>query len=137
MKTIVLYYSFSGKTKMLAVQKASELGADIEEVSEKKKPSFLKALAAGTFRARKRKKAEIQPVKADLSGYDQIIIMAPVWAGYPAPAFNNIIELLPPGKKVELFLTSASSGTKGSVEGSKALVTGRGCEVTGYTDIKT
>ena len=137
MKTIILYYSYSGKTKMLAAKKALEMGVDIEEISEKKKPSFLKAFAAGTFKARKRKKAEVQPIKAALSGYDQIIIMAPVWAGYPAPAFNNIIELLPAGKKVELFLTSASGGAKGSVEGSKALVTARGCEVTGYTDIKT
>ena len=137
MKTVILYYSFSGKTKKLAIKKANELGADIEEITEVKKSSMLKAFTVGAFMAIKRKKAEIQPVTSVLSGYDQIIIMAPVWANKPAPAFNNIIEHLPSGKKIELFLTSGSGKTKGSTEGTKALVAARGCEVTGYTDIKT
>ena len=137
MKTIILYYSFSGKTKALAAKKANELGADIEEITEVKKPSTLKAFTIGAFKAIKRKKTEIQPVKSELSSYDQIIIMAPVWANKPAPAFNNIIEHLPTGKKIELFLTSGSGRTKGSAEGTKALAAARGCEVTGYTDIKT
>ena len=137
MNTIILCYSFSGKTKALAVKKAAELGADIEEISEVKKPSMLKAFTAGVFKAIKRGKTAIQPVKSELSNYDRIIIMAPVWAGKPAPAFNNIIEHLPPGKKIELFMTSGSGGTKGSANGTRALITARGCEVTGYTDIKT
>ena len=137
MKSIVLYYSYSGKTKALAVKKAAELGADIEEVTEEKRYSIFRAFTVGAFGAIKRRKTKIVPIKAELKNYDQIIIMAPVWAGNPAPAFNNIIELIPPGKKVELVMVSGGGGTKNSAEGTKALVAARNCELTGYTDVKS
>jgi flavodoxin len=136
MKTIIIYFSLSGNTKELAVKKSGELGADIEEITAVKKPSVIKAFVIGSFRAIKRKKANIQPIKADLSNYEKIIIMCPVWASHPAPPFNNIVEHLPSGKKVELIMVSAGGGTKKTSEKTKALITSRGCEVTEYTDIK-
>jgi len=135
MKTLIIYYSYTGKTKILAVEKAGELNADIEEVTEIKKPSMFKAFFIGVPCALKRKKAKINPVKSEFSNYDKIIIMAPVWAGNPAPAFNNIIEYIPSGKKIELIMVSAGGGTKDSAEKTKALVTSRGCEVITYTDV--
>ena len=136
MKTIILFYSFSGKTKKLAGQKANELKADIEEVIEVKKSSLFKAFTVGAFGAIRRKKSEIQPIKAGLGNYDQIIIMVPVWAANPAPVFNNMVELLPSGKKVELVMVSGGGGTRKSAEKTKALIAARGCEVVGYTDVK-
>ncbi|MCL1954992.1 MAG: NAD(P)H-dependent oxidoreductase [Spirochaetes bacterium] len=137
MKTLVLFYSFSGNTRKLASQKAAETGADIEEIIEIKKMSVLKAYIVGAYRAMKRKKTEIQPIKSQFNSYEKIIIMAPVWAGNPAPAFNSIVEQLPSGKKVELVMVSAGSGTNNSAEGTKNLIAARGCEVTDYIDIKT
>jgi flavodoxin len=137
MKTLVLFYSFSGNTRKLATQKATEAGADIEEVIEIKKMSVLKAYIIGAYRAMKRKKTEIQPIKSQLNSYEKIIIMAPVWAANPAPVFNSIIDQLPAGKKIELVMVSAGSGTKKSAEGTKNLITAHGCEVTDYIDIKT
>jgi flavodoxin len=137
MKTLVLFYSFSGNTKKIAAQKAAETGADIEEIIETKRMFVLKAYTVGAYRAIKRKKAEIQPIKSQLNSYEKIIIMAPVWAGKPAPAFNSIIEQLPTGKKIELVMVSASSGTEGSAEETKNFIAARGCEVTDYVDIKT
>jgi len=122
MKTLVLFYSFSGNTRKLAAQKAMEAGADIEEVIEIKKMSVLKAYIIGAYRAMKRKKTEIQPIKSQLNSYEKI---------------NSIIEQLPAGKKVELVMVSAGSGTKNSAEGTKNLITARGCEVTDYIDIRT
>lgn len=134
MKTIVLYYSFSGKTKKLAAQKAAELGADIEEIVPVRKPSKLGAYTAGIVRAMQRKATAVKPFQSDLNGYDTIVLMAPIWASHPAPAFNGAVGMLPSGKKVELIMVSASE--KSEAEGTKALVAARGCEVTGYTDIK-
>jgi flavodoxin len=136
MKTIILYYSFTGKTKELAVKKANETGADIEEIIELKKPSVLKAFFVGVLKARKRKTVDIQPIKSDLSKYELIVILCPVWASNPAPAFNNIVEHLPSGKKVELIMNSAGGGTKSSADGTKALIVACGCIVTEYTDVK-
>jgi len=135
MKTIILYYSWSGKTKALAVKKAGEIGADIEEVTEVKRQSGFGALFVGAPKAMKRKKTEIKPIAANMESYDQIIVMAPVWASYPAPAFNNIVEAIPSGKKVEITMISGGGGTKKSAEGTKKLFTDKGCEVIGYTDI--
>jgi len=135
MKTIILYYSWSGKTKALAVQKAGELNADIEEITEIKKSSMLGAFFSGAPKAMGRKKAKIKPIAADLNGYEKIIIMAPVWAGHPAPAFNNIIEHIPSGKKVEVIMVSAGGGTKKSKKGTIELFTAGGCEVVNYADV--
>jgi flavodoxin len=137
MKTLVLFYSFSGATRKIASQKAVEIGADIEEIIETKKTSGFKAYTVGIYRAIKRKKTEIQPIKSQLNSYEKIIIMAPVWAGNPAPAFTSIIEQLPAGKKIELVMVSAGSGTESSAEGTKNLIAARGCEVVDYIDIKT
>jgi len=137
MKTIILFYSWSGKTKTLAAEKAGEIGADIEEVTEVKKQSGFGAFFVGAPKAMKRRKTQIKPISANLENYDQIIVMAPVWAFNPAPAFNNIVEAIPSGKKIEIILISASSGTKKSAEGTKKLFTDRGCEVVNYTDVFT
>ncbi|MCL2265498.1 MAG: flavodoxin [Treponema sp.] len=136
MKTIILYYSWSGKTKALAAQKAGETGADIEEITEVKRPSGFGAFFSGAPKAIGRKKTKIKPAASDLSGYEKIIIMAPVWASHPAPAFNNIVELIPSGKKIEIVMVSAGGGTKKTEQKTKELFTARGCEVVSYTDVK-
>ena len=130
-KTLILYYSYSGNTKALATKRAAKLGTDAEEIAEVKKPFIL----VGIYRAWKRKRTAIQPIKSQLDSYDKIIIMSPVWGSYPVSAINSVIEQLPTGKKIELIMVSAGGGTKASAEGTKALVTKRGCEVVGYTDI--
>jgi flavodoxin len=136
MKTLILFYSFSGKTKKLASEKAMETGADIEEIFEVKKMSMFKAFTSGIYRAVKHKTTKIQPIKSELNSYEKIIIMMPVWASNPAPAFNNIIEQLPSGKKIELIMNSAGGGTEKSAESTKAVITAKGCEVIEYTDVK-
>jgi len=131
MKTLILYYSYSGNTKAFATKRAAELGADVEEITEVKKPFVL----VGIYRAWKRKKTAIQPIKSQLGNYDKIVIMSPVWGSYPVSAINSAIDKLPVGKKVELVMVSAGGGTKKSAEGTKALVAMGGCEVVGYSDI--
>jgi hypothetical protein len=137
MKTLILFYSHSGKTEALAGKKAAELKdagfeVDVERVVEIKKPS----VAIGTLRALRRTKTAIEPIKAKLGDYDKIVIMSPVWAGHPVSAINSVIELLPAGKAVELIMTSAGGGTKKSALGTKSLVVARGCEVVSYEDVK-
>jgi len=84
-----------------------------------------------------RKTVAIQPLNIDLNRYDRIIIGCPVWAGYPAPAFNTIVECLPAGKEVEIFLCSGGSGTQKSEQGTRALVEKKGCTVVSYRDVHT
>jgi flavodoxin len=132
MKSLILFYSHSGNTKAIAQKKAAETGADIEEIIEVKKPFML----TGILRAMKRKKTEIKPVNAQPGNYDKIIIMAPIWAGYPVSAINSVIEILPKDKEVEVIMVSGGGGSKKSAEGTKALIVKQGCRITGYTDLQ-
>jgi len=136
MKTLILFYSLSGNTKALSESKAKELKANIEEVVEVKKSSMISLLFFGISKASKRQMIPIKPLRAKINDYEKIIIMSPVWSSKPVPVINSVFDLLPSGKKVEIIMVSGGGGTKKSAEGTKALVTARGCQVVGYTDVK-
>ena len=108
MKTLVVYYSYSGNTKRIAERTAGELKAELFEIKDKKRPGKISAYVAGCFRAMSQKETPIEPVDIDFSRYDKIIVMAPIWAGHPAPAFNSLVVQLPKGTKVELHMVSGS-----------------------------
>jgi flavodoxin len=137
MKTVILYYTFGGSTRKEAERLATELGAPLYQVKEARNRSLLRAFLPGGYSAMHRKTVAIQPVNVNLQDYDHIIIGCPVWAGYPAPAFNTIVTLLPAGKKVELFFCSGGSGTQKSEQGTKELIEKKGCTVASYRDVKT
>ena len=137
MKTLVVYYSYTGKTKKIAQDLAKEKGAEIIELQEKAKRSKFNAYVFGSMAARGQKSVELQNDKIDFSAFDSIVIAMPIWAGYPAPAINNIIQALPGGKKIELIMISGSGSSKGSAEKTKALIEAKGCSVEKYQDIKS
>jgi len=132
MKTIILYTTYSGNTKDIATKKAAELQADIEEITLIKKVSLIK----GIHQARRSKHAKINDIKANLADYEKIILMAPVWWGYPVAAFNSMVKALPEGKVVELVLVSGGGGTKKSAAKVKHHVEKTGCTIESYTDLK-
>ncbi len=130
MKTAIIYYSHSGNTGQVAeVLKnyLSQKGAvDVIE---------LKALdeADGFFgqcaRAFNRKKATIQVVNFNLSGYDLICIGTPVWAFGPAPAVNTYIDNCQgiAGKQIVLFSTYGSgAGNKRCIDYIQDILTQKG-----------
>ena len=116
-KTLVLYYSLTGNTKIVAEEIANRLGADIEEITcvnpydtnfEACIAQCMQEREAGTV-------TEINPVKADLSKYDRIFIGYPVWFGTYAPPIatflaNNDLS----GKTLVPFCTFGSGGLESS-----------------------
>ena len=137
MKTVIIYYTFGGATKREAERLAKELNAQLYRVKEAHNRSLLGAFIPGGLWAMRRKSVSIQPLSIDLNSYDQIIIGCPVSAGYPAPAFNAIVQGLPAGKRVELFLCSGGGGSQKSESGTKTLIEKKGCTVASYRDIHT
>ncbi|MCH4239310.1 MAG: hypothetical protein LKF71_03475 [Oscillospiraceae bacterium] len=137
MKTIVLYYSLGGNTKAEAERIAQEENAELCEVQELKKRNPLSAVFSGCPQAMQRKASAIQPLKCDLSVYDRIFIGCPIWAGFPAPAFNAILHLLPRDKEVSLFFCSAGGEEPRSQQGTKDLIAQKGCKLISYCDIRT
>jgi flavodoxin len=111
MKTLIVYYSYSGITEKVidmfeeALEKESEL--KIQRLKPKKEiTSFLGQCMA----ARSKKRCEIEEALFDASSYDTIIIGSPVWAFAPAPAINAYLDRVTGlnNKKLIVMLTSGS-----------------------------
>ena len=118
-KTLVLYYSLTGNTKMVAQEIAADLAADIEEITcvDPYDTNFqaciqrcLQEREAGTV-------TEINPVQADLSKYDVIFIGYPVWFGTYAPPIATFLSNNDLGdKRIVPFCTFGSGGLESSVK---------------------
>ena len=137
MKTIILYYSLGGHTKAEAEKLAAQRDAEMYAIEEVKRRNILNAVIPGCFHARNRKASEIKALSVDLNAYDRIMIGAPIWGGFPSPAFNSMIELLPEEKEVELFFCSGGGDSSMSSEGTRRMVAARNCTLVEYRDIKT
>ncbi len=137
MKAAVVYYTFGGSTKKEAERIGAELDAPVYRVREARNRSFIGAFIPGGFQAMKRKKPMIKPVDFDLAEYDRIYLGCPVWAAYPAPAFNAMLELLPSGKEVEVFLCAGGNDSRESDAETRRLIEARGDTVTRLYTIPT
>jgi flavodoxin len=92
MKSLVVYYSLTGKTKLVSQVIAEALNATLVEIKEKKprKTGPLLYLVGG-FGAITNKGSRISPVDVDLKQYERIFIGSPSWASRPVPAINSFI----------------------------------------------
>ena len=122
-KVLVLYYSQTSNTKVVAEEIASKLGADIEEIVcvNPYDTNFQACIQRCMQEREQGVLPDIQPVKADLSQYDVIFIGYPVWFGTYAPPIAKylLIEDLS-GKKVVPFCTFGSGGLESSIDDLKA-----------------
>ena len=118
-KVLVLYYSQSGNTKVLAETIAASLKADIEAI-EAEVPydgSYQETIA----RSRQEREQNIlpacKPLAADLSKYDVIFLGYPIWFGtYALPVASWLNEVDLSGKKLVPFCTFGSGGLDASVK---------------------
>ena len=135
MKTLVIYYSYSGHTRTVADKIAADESYDIAEIKDVKRPGKLKAYLAGCFAAIKGKAWTILPIEADLTVYDRLILLSPIWAGNTPPAVNAFLTLLPEGKKISVKLISGS-GKSGCQERIEAAIKAKNGRAESFEDIK-
>ena len=67
MKTAIIYYSYTGKTKAISEKKARKEKADLIEVKDLKHRSVFSAYVFGSLASMMKKKAKVQPISCDLS----------------------------------------------------------------------
>jgi flavodoxin len=91
MKSLVVYYSFTGKTRLVAQAIAEALNATPVEIEEKRPIPFPFVYLSGGFRAFTNRGSRIKPVDIDVKQYERIFIGSPMWAYRPAPAINSFI----------------------------------------------
>jgi len=135
MKTAVIYYSYSGHTKKIAEELAAKESADIAEIKDVKRPGKLKAYVSGCFAAMRGKAWPVKPLDTDLSEYDRLILLAPIWAGNPPPAFNAMLEQLPNGKTVAVKMISGS-GKSSCKDRLEDIIKAKDCLLESFEDIK-
>ena len=136
-KTLVAYYSYTGNCKAIAHALTSQIAADVLEIQPAEKGLRYEAngYALGTqlLNAIKANPDDassypaIDPVNISLSGYQNVIIITPLWwSQMAAPMqtflFNYGAEMA--GKNVGLIVSSASSGISGVEADCKRLVPG-------------
>ena len=136
MYTLVTYYSFTGRTHYEAKRMAERVQGELYEVREQRHRSLYGTYIVGPYQARRRKYVVVEPFAVNMEDYDRIIIMCPVWGGYPAPAFNTIVRELPVGREVEIYLTS-DSGKARDLSKLRERVELQGVHVTNISVIKT
>ena len=80
MKTAVVYFSQGGATRSFARAEANARDADLLEAVPAKKYSLLTAFTRGCPAAIRQKSVPLQR-NPNLSAYERIVLMVPVWAG--------------------------------------------------------
>jgi len=139
MKSLVVFYSLTGKTRLAAQAIGESLDADIAEVEEARArrmgfPVYL----AGGFAAITNRGSKIKPMTIDVSRYDRVFVGSPVWASRPAPAINSFIygtDLK--GRTVIPFVTLGGESSRAPLANMTAKIERRGGNVPGSFAVTT
>ena len=138
MKKLVVYYSWTGKTKLVATSISKILNADLGKIEEVKERKGLFGFIRGGYSAMRGRCSQIKPFKFDLAMYDLIFLGTPVWALRPAPAINAFISRADlTDKKVVLFVTMGGLGGRKVVKIMKEKIEARGGKVVTSFIVKT
>ena len=118
-KVLVLYYSQTGTTQIVAEELQKQLGADIERI-EAVNP-YDGDFGATIERSSKERESgevpEIKPIQANLAHYDVIFLGYPIWFGtYAMPVATLVKENDFAGKTIVPFCTFGSGGLGSSTE---------------------
>jgi flavodoxin len=123
MKSLVVYYSRTGKTRFVAEKVASELKADIEEVVDLKSRSGRFGFLKAGYDATRGNETEIGETQKSASDFDLIVVGTPVWNSRPASAISTYLKRNDfAGKKVAVFCTNDGMGKEKALDRTKALI---------------
>ncbi|MDR1700450.1 MAG: hypothetical protein LBR68_04590 [Lachnoclostridium sp.] len=136
MKTLVIYYSYSGHTKEKASSYAKEESAELTEIKDGKRPGKLKAYIRGCFAAIRGKAWPIQPIDMNLTSFEHLTLFSPVWAGHMPPAVNALIEQLPNDITLSVRMVS-SSGESDCKERLERILKSKGCTLADFENMKS
>lgn len=126
-KILVLYYSQTGNTEVVAKQLQSALGADIEAITPVAPydGDFQATIERGRKELEEGTLPEIKPLASDIKSYDVIFLGFPVWFGtYANPVATVLANYDFNGKKVVPFCTFGSGGLDSSTRDIKEKIPG-------------
>lgn len=109
-KKLVVYYSYTGHTKMIAQRIQEKLGCDILEIKPVTPYStdYQTVVDQEQNNESSHKTPKIQKIERDLTKYEEIIIGSPVWWYTIAPVIRTFLkENDLSGKTIKPFATNA------------------------------
>ena len=114
-KVLVVYYSLTGNTKLIAESIANSINSDVLELKPVKE---LNAEGGskyfwGGYQAKMKKKPKLREFDINPLDYDLIILGTPVWAWTYSPPIRSFLSKYDlSGKNVALWTCSAGDGVK-------------------------
>ncbi len=113
MNTIIIYYSISGQTKLIADIMCNKLKCKQFEIETDKKANadVVSMYVYGAKEMISRNSSKLVTPKIDLSEYDNIIIGFPNWVSNFPPAVKEFVNNNDfSGKNIYLYITYAARG---------------------------
>lgn len=107
---LLVYFSYTGNTKIIAEQILKELDCDVLELFPKEKYSenYQEVVDEYQNNENGQRICELMPYSVDLNKYDTIIIGSPVWWYTITPVVRTFLKQNSlAGKKIVSFMTNA------------------------------
>jgi flavodoxin len=121
-RVLVVFFSRTGTTRVLASTLARMLSADLEEIcdcTERRGAMGYMRCLADSWRKRP---AEIVPAGLDTSQYDLVVVGTPVWAGsVSAPVREYLLENRLKFRHVAFFCSFGGLGSQAAFDEMRAL----------------
>jgi len=110
MKTLVAYYSRTGRTRKVAETLARLLSADVEEISDVSNRSGLIGYLKAGRDASLNQLTKLKPLIKDPSSYDLVVVGTPIWAWNVSPPVRTYLtENKDKIRKVAFYCTMGGS----------------------------
>lgn len=117
MKILIVYYSLSGNTELIATELASTLSATLlklKPVKELESGKFSTYMWGG-MQAKMSQTPELESYSVSIEDFDLIILGSPVWAWTLAPPIRSFVEKERSrlqNKPLALFMSAGGDGIK-------------------------
>ncbi|MGC9307320.1 MAG: flavodoxin family protein [Thermoplasmatota archaeon] len=93
MDALVIYYSRTGNTEMVAEELAEALSCPAEKVNDGVKRSGLLGLLRSGKQAAKGSTTELEPLEHTPGDFDLVVIGTPVWGGTMSTPVRSFLEM--------------------------------------------
>ncbi len=127
-KVLIVFYSLSGNTKLMAEEIAKCTGGDLlqlEPKNSKIKPKGFMKFVWGGRQVKMGSKPDLMPYEIDFDKYDTVIFGTPIWASRYVPVLHTFLsEQVIKDKKIAFFCCHAGGGNGKSFDGMKELLQG-------------
>lgn len=137
MNAVIIYYSLTGKTELVARAIGKTLNAELRRVEDLRKKGVTGRIS-GAIGAIRGACGKIKSMDFKIDNYDLVFIGSPVWVSRPTPAINTFISKANfAGKQVVLFVTMGGWGDKRAIKEMSDVVKSKGGKIIDSFAIRT